>query len=163
MIMSNTSTIHNLRLLSTVFESDENAYQRICDCYREEGMIYLFDNFERLFSVAEKFEQETKDNFFEYVFNEKNTLSLKRRFFFRYTDEDTFFYMQFFAKMWDYKKVIQGTSKNDLLELFRKYHHRDYIKRTQRTEKNIKKFSAFPMEQQDKLVEIMFSTLGFYY
>lgn len=161
-ILKGAKHIHNLKVVASIYENDATAYQKICDCYNDEGLGYLFDSCDRLFAMAEKYEKETKESFFALCLDKNQEFRYRRRFVYHYSDEDEMFYMSVFSRVWDYSKILLEASDETLLNIFKKFHPRDYKKRASRVRTAIEKYRKFPSEDQEKLIPIMVSSVYMY-
>lgn len=156
-ILKSIRHIHNLKLLATIYDNDDAAYQKICEHYHDEALMFLFDCCDRMFSTAEQFEKEHKENFFSHILNRNQDFRLRRLFFYNYPDGDKNFYMTVFSKVWDYKRILLEAGNDQLLALMKKYYPRDYKKRSARIKTQIEKLRGYSNEEQDKLIKAMVS------
>lgn len=154
-ILKGAEHIHNLKLVASIYENDAAAYQKICDCYNDEGLVYLYEGCSRFFAMAEKFEEDTKESFFEKCLGKRYQYQLKSRFIYHFADEDEKFYMSVFSRAWNYSEILLETSDETLHRIFKKFNPRDYKSRVRRVRKSIEEFRKFSSEDQEKLVAIM--------
>lgn len=154
-ILKGAEHIHNLKLVASIYENDAAAYQKICDCYNDEGLVYLYEGCSRFFAMAEKFEEDTKESFFEKCLGKRYQYQLKSRVIYHFADEDEKFYMSVFSRAWNYSEILLETSDETLHRIFKKFNPRDYKSRVRRVRKSIEEFRKFSSEDQEKLVAIM--------
>lgn len=161
-ILKGAEHIHNLKLVATIYDNDAAAYQKICDCYNDEGLAYLFDSCDWFSAMAEKYEKETKESFFECCLDKNQEFRFRRRFIYHYADEDETFYMSVFSKVWNFSKILLEISDETLLGILKKFHPRDYKKRAMRVRAAVEKLRKFSSEDQEKLLTMMVSSVQMY-
>ena len=117
--------------------------------------MYLYEGCSRFFAMAEKFEEDTKESFFEKCLGKRYQYQLKSRVIYHFADEDEKFYMSVFSRAWNYSEILLETSDETLHRIFKKFNPRDYKSRVRRVRKSIEEFRKFSSEDQEKLVAIM--------
>lgn len=154
-LLSDIHFIHNLRVIATVYENDGMAYQKICECYHDEGLLYLFDNCDNIFSLVNKYEKNMDESDLLSSRVGANQKRYIRHLIFPSQNEDEFFYMSVFSKVWDFKKILLETSEEVLLNLFKKQHPRNYKKKTKRVRAEIEQIRGLPVQKQEELINII--------
>lgn len=154
-ILKHIENIHNLKLIATIYESDDEANQKICECYNDDGILYLLENCDRLFAFAQEYEKETNEKFFERLFDKRETFMFRRRFVYHYVDEDEIFYMPILSRALDFKKILLALDDEALMRLIKKICPRDYKRRAAQTKESLEKFRAFSNQEQEKVIEHM--------
>lgn len=156
-ILKNLDSIHNLRLISSIYESDTDSYQVICDSYYNEYLLFLFDSCDKIFKMAEQYSKETKDDFFENALNKNHSIGFRRHFVYRYVDADKNFYVPIISKMVDSKKILLDANKESLTNIFKKTNPRNFPKKASNTMAIIDRYKKFSEEDQNRFLQLILS------
>lgn len=150
--------IHNLKLISSLYDNDADSCYSICDAYQNECFMFVYASYDRIFTIAEEFSEKNDEDFFELVFNDSLPRKELRYFVFNNLDVDEEFYVPIFFKMRDCKEILMNATKEKLLEIYNQFSHRNYRKKTQHTLIAIEKFRDFSEERQEHIIKSMLSS-----
>lgn len=153
--------IHNLRLISTIYDNDTEVYQKICDAYKDECLMYLFDSCENTIAMNEEYSREYGVNLWDQILDKKVRQQNRIHIIYRYTEVGSAFYVPILSKAWDCKKVVLETQDDTLLKVYKKFSPRNYRKRSARTRAAIEKFRNFSEQDQQQLIKLMLTRPDF--
>lgn len=156
-ILKNLDSIHNLRLISSIYESDMDSYQEICDSYYDEYLLFLFDSCDKIFKMAEQYSKETKDDFFENALNKNHSIGFRRRFVYRYVDVDKNFYVPIISKTLDSRKILLDATEESLAKIFKKTNPRNFRKKVSNTMAIVERYKNSSEEDQIKFLQLVLS------
>lgn len=156
-ILENSEAIHNLKLISVIYENDISAYQKICDSYIDEYLLFLFDNCGKVFKMSKRYHEETNENFFEKALDMNQSFSFKRRFIYRNIDLEKYFYVPIMANILDPEKVFLETTVESVTNIFKKFYPRNYKKRVCNAMTLLNLYRDFSDEDKIKLVKLILS------
>lgn len=155
-ILKNIDCIHNLRLLSTIYDNDVEFCKEICDAYEDESLMFLFDGCDRLFKMAETYSKEQNEDFFQNLLSDNQSKFLRRQLVFRAVDRNEKFFITMYFKMYDCKEILLQATEEILLRIYKKYSHKNYKKKTAHTISSLEVYRKFSEREQVKLARIIF-------
>lgn len=158
-ILGNIDLIHNLRLIPNIFENDVNSCAIISDAYLDRCMMTILENCDIIFEGANRYEREFGESWTkELDFIKVKSVGERKMYIDTKLNADGSFYLNVFAKNYSCKDLLMNITDETLLDLYRKFSHRNYKKRTARSRENINKFKSLTNEQQDFLAKRFLST-----
>lgn len=156
-ILKNLDSIHNLRLISSIYESDTDSYQEICDSYYDKYLLFLFDSCDKTFKMAEQYSKETKDDFFKNALNKNHSIGFRRRFVYQYVDVDKNFYVPIISKTLDSRKILLDATEESLAKIFKKTNPRNFRKKVSNTMEIVDRYKNFSEEDQIRFLQLILS------
>lgn len=157
-ILKNNDSIHNLRLISDIFENDDNSYHAICDSYYEEYLFFLFDSCDKIFKMAEQYSKDTKEDFFNAILDKGHSLSVKRRFMYRYMDVDKNFFVPIIYKTVDSKKIFMNATEESVITILKKMSPRNFRKKTSNTMALLDRYKNSSEDEQTIFMNLILSS-----
>lgn len=158
-ILGHMGTIHNLRIVTNIYQNDLDACAKIAEAYKDKCLIKIFENCDSIFACADKYEQEHGANWFEQLSSVKRKhINERRRYVYINMDADSAFYLNVFVLIHSCRDLLINITDEILMSIYKKISRRNYKKRTARTRDNINRFKSLTNEQQDILVKYFIST-----
>ena len=155
-ILKNIDYIHNLRLLPAIYDNDVESCKEICDAYEDECLFYIFNKLDSIFIMGEEFSEEHEENFFDYLFGDKQSSSGRRQIAYRGLNLDENFYINISYGFLDWRETILKTNDETLLRIYKKFSRRNYKKRTAQTIRFINEYKNFSDKDQRTLTRMIF-------
>lgn len=156
-ILKNLDTIHNLRLISSIYEGDTDSYEKICNSYYDEYLRFLFISCDRIFRMEEQYSKELGSDFYEVALSRKHSIAFKQCFGYQYVDVDKNFYVPIISKMLDSRKILLEANEEFLANIFKKTNPRNFRKKAFNTMAIVDRFKKFPEEDQNKFLQFLLS------
>ena len=156
-ILKNLDTIHNLRLISSIYEGDTDSYEKICNSYYDEYLRFLFVSCDRIFRMEEQYSKELGSDFYEIALSRKHSIAFKQCFGYQYVDVDKYFYVPIISKMLDSRKILLEANEEFLANIFKKTNPRNFRKKAFNTMAIVDRFKKFPEEDQNKFLQFLLS------
>lgn len=157
-ILNHMSKIHNLKLIPTIFDGNEDAFAKICEYYNEECLMMIFSNCDRIFRMADEYKKDHNEDFFEQIISGKRGARVQRRISYKSHDDDNSFLMNVFSRQQNCKEILLTVADDTIMSIYKKFSHRNYKKRTTQTRTTLTRFSMLSEEQQNKIAELIVSS-----
>ncbi len=156
-VLKNLDTIHNLRLISSIYEGDTDSYEKICNSYYDEYLRFLFVGCDRIFRMEEQYSKEICTDFYEKALSRKHSLAFKQCFGYQYVDVDKNFYVPIISKMLDSRKILLEANEESLANIFKKTNPRNFRKKAFNTMAIVDRFKKSSEEDQNKFLQFLLS------
>lgn len=156
-VLKNLDTIHNLRLISSIYEGDTDSYEKICNSYYDEYLRFLFVGCDRIFKMEEQYSKEIGTDFYEKALSRKHPLAFKQCFGYQYVDVDKNFYVPIISKMLDSRKILLEANEESLANIFKKTNPRNFRKKAFNTMAIVDRFKKSSEEDQNKFLQFLLS------
>ncbi|MBR2944600.1 MAG: NACHT domain-containing protein [Clostridia bacterium] len=161
-ILKNQSKIHNLRLVSDIFENDFDSNCKICEAYNDECMLTILNSLENILEFFDKYKKEHGKDFIKDLSSNDNEAYKMSRIFYRhhgyyYFDSNSRFYVDIYSKIYNCQEKILAFTDEEILRVYKKYSHYNYKKRSAKMRILITKFSKFKKEVQVHITNLIIS------
>lgn len=151
LLLSGNENLHNLALISALFENDRASAEKICSAYREEGLVVLTRDIDYIFDQCDAFEGQDGQALSDMIL-ERAPLPNGMRFM-SLPDEDAPFYIPLINRYVDPLTSVAGLTPETVRGICKSFSPGNYKKRAARITSYIDKLKTLPADDLRKVIE----------
>lgn len=156
-LLTDIDKFQNLRLLSSIYTNDKLANIKISEVYEDISLFVILNNCDKLFDIIDDYlKGNDKISYNDLI---KESFFIRRRLEFRNADKDKNFFLPIYSKVKNNSQFLNELTEDKILNVYKKYSHRNYKKRTSYTLKVLDKYKSFSKKKQQKIIDFIINNI----
>lgn len=157
LLLTNWRNIHNLKLLRSIYENDDEAYNALCEVYWQDGALFLFSGCCKIAFAAKKYDEELRERFFSMEARTVRNAMQRRNLSSRSINLDHYFYLPVFTKCVDCAQLLDSADAAMLRTVFQAANPKTASRKAVEAAEALELYRSLPKKAQEQFIQLVLS------